>query len=231
MRQGLTEIDNGIKLATMLLCQYVGFRYNDSVTIDTTGLANYSTTRGKVSISEYKADATSRPEYSLLESAVQGERLRQKMIVGEALPQIGIGAAYGITDITGAYRQNGILFATINIPLTAWWETSHNIRKQNLAVRMAENRRRDNKELMELQQRQAYNALNEAFNQIGLKRQASEDAAENLVEVKNYYDAGLTSVSDFLEAQTLLYEAQSQYCDQLIDYKLKELRYRQMIGE
>ena len=147
------------------------------------------------------------------------------------MPQVAIGATYGIQSLTGTYRQNGILFATVNIPLTAWWEAAHNIRKQNLAVRMAENSKRDNGELMWLQQRQAYNALCEAYEQIGLKRQAANDAVENLVDVKNFYDAGLSSVSDYLEAQTLLYQTRNQYYDQLIDYKLKELRYRQLTEE
>ena len=228
MRQTRTQLLNGIELATMALCQYIGYPYSDSVNV-AVDMESAATKDLKPETQNLKLETnTSRPEYSLLESAVQAERLRRKMIVGEAMPQVAIGATYGIQDLTGAYRHNGILFATVSIPLTAWWETAHNIRKQNLAIRMAENTRKDNAELMALQQRQAYNALREAYEQIDLKRQAATDAADNLVDVKNFYDAGLSSVSDYLEAQTLLYQAQNQYSDQLIDYKLKELRYRQL---
>ncbi len=228
MRQTRTQLLNGIELATMALCQYIGQPYSDSLSIEIPSVGTEICPKAEI----LKLDTTiSRPEYSLLTNAVEAERLRRKMIVGEALPQIAVGATYGIQSFTGTYRQNGILFATVSIPLTAWWETAHNIRKQNLAIRMAENTKRDNSELMQLQQRQAYNAVREAYEQIGLKRQAAADAADNLTDVKNFYDAGLTSVSDYLEAQTLLYQARNQYADQLIDYKLKELRYRQLIGD
>ena len=236
MRQIRTQLLNGIELATMALCQYIGQPYSDSISVeipfqfDNNDITLSRNNDNPISTFNFQL-STSRPEYALLESAVAAERLRRKMIVGEALPQIAVGATYGIQDLTGVYRQNGILFATIRIPLTAWWETSHNIRKQSIAIRMAENTQRDNTELMALQQRQAYNALREAYEQIDLKRHATADAAENLVDVKNFYDAGLTSVSDYLEAQTLLYQCRNQYSDQLIDYKLKELRYRQLTGE
>ena len=227
MRQTRTQLVNGIQLATMALCQYIGYPYSDSVTVE---IPTEPSGKPETPTINNINSVGSRPESALLDNAVKAERLRRKMIVGETLPQVSVGATYGINDITGVYKGNGILFATVSIPLTAWWETGHNIRKQNIAIRMAENNQRNNNELMALQQRQVYNSLREAYEQIELKRQAAADAADNLVDVKNYYDAGLSSVSDYLEAQTLLYQAQNQYSDQLIDYKLKELRYRQLTG-
>lgn len=229
MQSVRTQIANGIELATMALCQYIGQPYSETLEV---ALPQEGELRSPTA-PQARADSSvvNRPEYSLLEKAVEAERLRRKMIAGEAMPQIAVGSTYGLTDITGSYRANGILFATVSIPLTAWWETAHNMKKQQTAVRMAENNRRNNAELMMLQQRQAYNSLGEAYSQIAIKRQAADDAADNLEEVKIYYEAGLTSVSDYLEAQTLFYQAHDQLTDQLIDYKIKELRYRQLSGQ
>lgn len=229
MQSVRTQIANGIELATMALCQYIGQPYSETLEV---ALPQEGELRSPAA-PQARADSSvvNRPEYSLLEKAVEAERLRRKMIAGEAMPQIAVGSTYGLTDITGSYRANGILFATVSIPLTAWWETAHNMKKQQTAVRMAENNRRNNAELMMLQQRQAYNSLGEAYSQIAIKRQAADDAADNLEEVKIYYEAGLTSVSDYLEAQTLFYQAHDQLTDQLIDYKIKELRYRQLSGQ
>lgn len=229
MQSTRTQIANGIELATMALCQYIGQPYSETLQVEIPQqdeMDNPAAPR-----LEADSSVARRPEYTLLEKSVEAERLRRKMIAGEALPQIAVGSTYGLTDITGAYRANGILFATVSIPLTAWWETAHNLKKQQLAVHMAENSQRNNTELMSLQQRQAYNSLREAYSQIAIKRQAAADAAENLEEVKIYYEAGLTSVSDYLEAQTLFYQAHDQLTDQLIDYKIKELRYRQISGQ
>ena len=81
---------------------------------------------------------------------------------------------------------------------------------------------------MELQNRQAWNEMNEAYSQITLRQQAVSDAEENLLEVKCYYQAGLQGVSDLLEAQTLLTQAQNDYTDQLITFQQKTLKYRQL---
>ena len=229
MQSVKTQILNGIELATMALCQYIGQPYSETLRVEIPQegeLQSPAAPQARVN-----SCVVNRPEYSLLEKAVKAERLRRKMIAGEAMPQIAVGSTYGLTDITGSYRANGILFATVSIPLTAWWETAHNMKKQQMAVRMAENNRRNNTEFMTLQQRQAYNSLREAYSQIDIKRQAADDAADNLEEVKIYYEAGLTSVSDYLEAQTLFYQAHDQLTDQLIDYKIKELRYRQLSGQ
>lgn len=223
MLSSRTQLNNGIRLATMALCQYIGLPYTDSVRV-----ASALSAEPSQAPQQGRDSVTRRTEYLLLEKAVEAERLRKKMLIGETLPQVAVGATYGANNLMGSAKHNGILFATVNIPITAWWEASHNIRKQRIASQIAENNRKNLSEQMALQQQLAYNNLSEAYTQIALKRQAVTDAEDNLSEVKNHYDAGLASVSEFLEAQTLLCQAQNQLADQLIDYKLKELRYRQL---
>lgn len=219
-----SQLLNGIVLSKMALCQYIGAHYSDSLSLVADIPLNTPPPAAAIPDSSF----ANRTEYSLLQKAVNAEQLRQRIIIGETLPQIALGSTYGISDITGTLRQNAILFATINIPLTAWWETAHNIRKQNIAIQIAQNNQRDNAQLLSLQQQQAFHALHESYNQIAIKQQTLSNATDNLIDVKNYYDAGLSSLSDYLEAQSLLIQAQNQLSDQYIDYKLKELRYRQL---
>ena len=75
---------------------------------------------------------------------------------------------------------------------------------------------------------QASNNVDEAYNQYKLMELALQDAEANLHDVKADYDAGLVPVSDLLEAQTLLLQAQNQRTDALIDLKIKAEHYKKL---
>lgn len=219
------QLRNGIELATMALCQYVGIGYDDSTEylFDTIAIGTLPTD------GRWPLTADNRTESQLLELGVEAARLQKAMTLGEALPQVAVGASYGINNLMdNGFKGNGLVFATLTVPLTAWWETSHKVRKAELERQQAEERRDDLRQQMELQQRQAWNEMNEAYTQIALRQQGMEDAQENLEEVKHYYQAGLQGVSDLLEAQTLMTQTRNDWVDQLITFQLKAFRYHQL---
>ena len=219
------QLRNGIELATMALCQYVGIGYDDSAEyiFDTIAIGTLPTD------GRWPLTADNRTESQLLELGVEAARLQKSITLGEALPQVAVGASYGINNLMdNGFKGNGLVFATLTVPLTAWWETSHKVRKAELERQQAEERRDDLRQQMELQQRQAWNEMNEAYTQIALRQQGMEDAEENLEEVRQYYQAGLQGVSDLLEAQTLMTQAKNDWVDQLITFQLKAFRYHQL---
>lgn len=218
------QLENGIGLATMALCQYVGIGYDDSTEylFDTIG-CGVPPSDGK------PLTAEGRTESLLLDLGVEAARLQKAMTLGEALPQVTVGATYGMNNLMdNGFEGNGLVFATVTVPLTAWWETAHKVRKAELERQQAEEKRDDLRQQMELQHRQAWNEMNEAYTQIGLRQQAVDDATENLAEVRQYYQAGLQGVADLLEAQTLLTQARNDWVDQLITFQLKAFRYHQL---
>lgn len=226
MRSSQLQLTNGIALATAALCQYIGMPEECRYRFDTIDYCRILPPQGyKDPDSAY----ASRSEGKLLEAGVEAARLQKAMVLGEALPQVAVGATYGANNLMGdAFSRNGMVFATVSVPLTAWWETAHKVRKEELACQQAVNRRDDLRQLMQLQTRQAWNELCEAYDQIEVKRQACADAQENLTEVKHYYDAGMSSMGDYLEAQTLLQQARNELTDQIIAYQLKNIRYLQL---
>ena len=170
--------------------------------------------------------ACDRSESRLLEIGTEAARLQKRMAAGEALPQVAVGATYGYNNIARpAMQANGLIFATVNIPVTAWWETAHNIRKEEFMRQKAENTRRDLQEKLALQTFQSWSAMNESYSLIAVRRHAMEQAGDNFTEVKNYFEAGMNSMKDYLEAQTLLQQARNELVDQVIDYLLQRKQY------
>lgn len=217
------QLEHGIEMATWALCQYVGLPYDKKAHYLFDELA-------EAPIVELSS-GYERPEMQLLNTAVEAGRLKHAMALGEALPQVMVGATYGTNNLIGdAFKNNGMVFATVNVPISAWWETAHNARKERLEQQQAELKRADMAQLMQLQEAQAANAMAEAYLLIGVREQSVSDARENLIETGHYYQAGLASVSDFLEAQTLLQQAEDALVDQRISYIISRLTYAQLVG-
>lgn len=225
------QLTNGIRLATMSLCQLMGVDYSD---VENVELGNHledllpQLTPRLWSSDEYARIVSERKESQLLDKAVQAEELKRSMVIGEALPEVAVGATYGVNNLLGKMADNAVVFATVNVPLTGWWEISHNARKQDILRQQAELNRDDLRQKMELQVRQAVDAENEALQLLTIRRQAVSDAEENLTESRNYYDAGMIGVSDYLEAQTLLRQAQNEYVDQMVTARMASVRRRQL---
>lgn len=224
------QLGNGIVLATRALCQLVGMEYGSGMVLDNRLEQLVQNSSPRLTVADCASAVDARKESRLLEMAVQAEQLKHHMVVGEALPQVAVGATYGVNNLLGRPSDNAILFATVNVPLSAWWETSCNARKQNLLRREAEINRDDLRQKMELQTQQAIFAQAEALELAKIRRQAVADAEENLAESRNYYDAGMIGVSEYLETQTLLRQAQNEYVDQLVSARMAMVRCRQLTG-
>lgn len=221
------QLESGIILSTKALLQCIGRNFNDteahSFLFD-----DLSSVNQQVVLSTQNT-IQNRPEYSLLEAANTAEQLKKRMLIGETLPQLALGATYGGSNLaSNNLKWNGMVFATLQVPISAWWEASHNIKKHNLASQKQMLAQQEAIELMTLQQEQSANELTAASQQLTLSQQALSDAIENEAEVHHYYDAGMLGISDLLESQMLVQKAHSDVVDAQVDFQLKLARYRQL---
>lgn len=222
------KVENGIQLAKMALCHQIGIPFDKNIALT-------DTLTEIVSPYNYQQDLTSsvnnRTESKLLQLSVNAEELKKKMIIGKALPQIGIGTTYSLNNILGDFNNNWMGFATVSIPVTSWWETAHNIKKQEINKQIAENTRAEYNSLMLLQMQQVWNELEEAFLQTTLAQESIAEAEENLKLINQFYHAGTATISDVLEAQALLQNSYDQHIDYYIQYKIKLRQYLQMTNQ
>ena len=201
------QLSNGITLAGQALAQLIG---TDSVSIDTTSV--HIDTIGMV------ATAREREELRLLELQLTAAKLTKLIDLGKALPQVAAGAAYTYSNLVGQNRHNGLVFFTVQIPLTQWWETSHKLKEHDINIRQAELRQQYLSEQLELQDRQNLFTLAEAADRLQRCQSGIALAQENYRVTKVNYDAGLQTMSELLESQTMLLEARNQQVDIFISY-------------
>jgi len=223
-----SKLTNGIELATMAFCQYTGIEYGkeiqfeDKTKIDETPDGYY--------INHLDA-LTNREEYAMLQKSTEAEKYQTKMQRGEYLPQaaVGVGAAYlDIMDDTG--EGYGMVFGTISIPISGWWESSHKMKERHIREEQNLNMVNNTNEQLLLQMQQGLNMLNEAYTQVQLAQKSIDQAEENLRVNQNNYKAGMVNVSDMLEAQAQLQQSHDSYTEALTQYRVAKVNYLQVTG-
>ena len=178
------------------------------------------------------------PTYRMLQKSVEASKLQRNMELGKRLPTIGIGAGYMYYDLPDQHsisvienrRSMGMVFASIAIPLSDWWGGTHAIRQKNVQLKIAEESKRSNSELLLVQMQQLWNELVEAYDQAKISKESVAKATENARISTNCYHAGTVAVSDLLNAQSLLQQSRDQYTDDLTTYFIKRTRYLQATG-
>ena len=124
-----------------------------------------------------------------------------------------------------------MVFATVIIPITDWWGGSYAIKRKKLELQQAENTKLENTDLLRLQMQQINNELNEAYYQVLLAKKSILSAEENLKISQDNFNAGITTLSNLLEAQNLLQQTRDQYTETTTVYFVKLAEYRQMDSE
>lgn len=221
------QLDNGIRLATMALCQTIGIEYDSSlVLVDTID----SPLPPQSIIAKAEEAVNSREEYNLLHLSMKAEEIKTRMKMGEYLPEVAIGVGGYYDDLLGDKITNGLVFATVKIPVSGWWEASHSLKERAIREDIARNTSRDKTELMKLQIQKAWSDLEEAYKQIDVANESIKQAEENLKLNSDNYYAGMVNISDMIEAQSLLHQAMNQLTDALVSYRMKWVYYLHVTG-
>ena len=221
------KVDNNLRLSKMLLSQYIGLP-EDDFTVQAT------LQEPLPSPETYRIDLMSAlpttVAYKLLDKNVEASRLQYKLKVGQNLPSVGIGAGYMYHNILDTDHSFGMIFATVSVPLTDWWGGSHAIRKQKLQLKAAEYTRQDTNEKLLLQMQKLWNELEEAYKQAKISEESVKTAEENVRLSTDCYQVGTETLSDLLNAQSLLQQSRDQYTDDYTNYLIKRTEYLQATG-
>ena len=218
------KLQNGLSLVRLLLSQYCGLR-------DTSFVITYQTDLTQQIPSLQGREALSNlPEYQLLGKQVEATALQQKMAIGQNLPSVAVGAGYNYHNLLDNDHTFGMLFATVSIPISDWWGGSHAIKRKKIEYQKAQEQLTDNAQLLQIRMQNAWNNVEESYQQLLLAQRSIEQAEENLRLNRNYYNAGTSKMSDLLEAQMLYQQACDKRTDAFADYQNKLLEYRQSVG-
>ena len=153
------------------------------------------------------------------------------MEIGKNLPTVGVGAGYNYHNLLDNNHSFAMVFATVSVPISYWWSGSHAIRRRKIEHQKAEEQLADNSELLKIRMQNAWNNVEESYQQLQIAQRSIEQAEENLRLNRDYYRAGTSKMSDLLEAQLLYQQSLDRRTDAYTDYQNKLLEYRQASGQ
>ena len=219
------KLQNGISIVRLLLSQYCGLR-------DTSFAISFQTSiPEKFNVSCLMFNVNGLPEYQLLGKQVEAAKLQKQMAVGQNLPTLAVGAGYNYHNVLENNHSFGMVFATVSVPISDWWGGSHAIKRKKIEHQKAVEQLEDNAQLLKIRMQNAWNGVEESYQQLQLAKRSIEQADENLRLNRNYYRAGTSKMSDLLEAQLLYQQALDKHTDAFADYQNKLLEYKQASGQ
>ena len=169
-------------------------------------------------------------EYQLLDKQIEANRLQYKMALGKNLPTVAVGGGYLYNNIMDKSQTNLVGMFTVSVPLSGWWGGSHDMKRQRLQVENAVTDKQRQSELLVIRIHKAWNDLSDAYRQLAIARESIAQSEENLRLNTDYYEAGTSSVSDVLDAQTLYQQSRDQYVESITNYEVKKREYLQATG-
>jgi outer membrane protein TolC len=220
------KLQNGISILRLLLSQYCGLR-------DTSFVISYrsDTPLALLSRQDHDQALMGTAEYQLLGKQVEAANLQKKLAVGQNLPTVAVGAGYNYHNLLDNNHSFGMVFATVSVPISDWWGGSHAIKRKKIEHQKSVEQLEDNAQLLKIRMQNAWNGVEESYQQLQLAQRSIEQAEENLRLNRDYYKAGTSKMSDLLEAQLLYQQSLDRRTDAFADYQNKLLEYRQATGQ
>lgn len=209
-RTEMVDLDNGIKLVKMLLSQYMGKGTGWDFDVDAEVPGNVPGFPSAM----YMPGADALPmtvDYKLLQKNVEAKRIEKNIEIGKNMPQVALGAGWFYHDLLKQNHNFGALMVAVNIPLSGWWGGSHAIKRKSLALENAKNELLDLGEKLEIGMQDKWNNLTAAHRKMEITMEGIGESNENLRLNKLYYEAGMSTITDLLDAEASHKESIDEY--------------------
>lgn len=229
-----TQVDDGLTLAKMLLCQTCGLPAESEITLREEN-ADDIVTSGDTESGDTLA-FYDRPETRLLQSAVDMSRQATKLARATYLPQVLFAGGYMMTNPNGydGYTRKfaGVWNAgvVVRIPVWNWMEGAYKVRATKAATTIAQLELAEAEEKIDLQVSQCNFKLAEAKKKYAMACKNVEKADENLRCANVGFKEGVLQTTDVMEAQTAWMQAQSQKIDAEVEIKIAQVNQKKALG-
>lgn len=221
------RLDNAIRLTRRALAKHIGMPDED-IDIDTT-LVTDIVKPEELWVNSQNAIEL-RSETHLLDLNVQKSQLETKLARASQRPMLLLGGNIGGSWMLSKGQFRGVGIAVLSMPVSAFWSDRHRIKYKKIEEQKALDFRKDTRELLDLQVRDAYDNLDNAYRQILIAEKSIRHANENLRTKREMYINGVTNMTVLLDAQRQQQQAYDQHTDALCDYQQAKSTYLILTG-
>jgi len=230
------QVENGLQLSKMLLCQICGLPINESIILADEQKENLPTYLININ-KDVNSALVNRPELQSLDLATKIYEKKETIVRSEMLPSVALVGNYTLmnpnsfngfeTQFSGMWNV-GVM---VNIPLFHFGEHTYKVRSAKTETRIKKLELEDAKEKIELQVNQTKFKVTEAEKKLVATSKNKESADENLRYANLGFKEGVIPASNLMEAQTAWFKAHSEYMDAQIGLRLSQVQLAKAMGE
>lgn len=188
-------------------------------------------------------NTANRTEYLLLKKQEQLLEYQKKTVIAGYYPTLSLSAGYnyigqGPKMPLGAKPADGVYWSdfssiglNLRVPIFSGFDTRSKIRKADVELRSIKEDLKDTKLGLDLAFSNAKTQIDNSLITIENQKENAKLAQEVLENTRNNYVQGLATLTDLLDAENALTEAQNNYTAAILDYKLAEIQLIKSQGE
>lgn len=224
----LIQVDNGLSLSRMLLCQICGLEINTPIV-----LVDEDSPAAKSDPTPIRAEVNDalalRPELNMLSLSADIYKEKVRLVRSEFLPTVALtagGLASNPSMFNGFERKMRGMWnigVTVSVPLVTFGERCYKIKAAQAEAQAARTEIEENREKVILQVNQNRQKVQEAAERLQTAHRSCDEADENLRYATLGLQEGVMPVSNVLEAQTAWLKSHSEYVSSKIDLRLANL--------
>ena len=232
----VTQVEDGVALAKMLLCQLCGLPVDTDIVLADEGKDVLPMTDDVVDDGNEAAYAN-RNELKMLENAVQMSEQATKLVRAAFLPQVALTGGYMLSNpnlYNGFERKFAGVWnvgVLLRVPVWNWFEGQYKVRASRAATTIAAMELDDAREKIGLQLEQCRFKMKEAQKRLAMATKNLSSADENLRCANVGFREGVIEATDVMAAQTAWQQAQTQKIDAEVEVKLAQVALKQAMGK
>ena len=178
-----------------------------------------------------------RPEIRIIDVNLDQVDQQKRLARSGYYPQVALGYdyikegdTYAVDGSGGRNANSWQVTATATWTFWEWGKTRYSVREQDSAAKQLLATRKELEDQIRLQVQEAIFALEEAELNIPTTKKAVEQGEENLRVNEERYRAQVQTITEVLDAQTLLSQARVNYYQALYDHNLASFRLQRAMG-
>ncbi|MDR2039926.1 MAG: TolC family protein [Bacteroidales bacterium] len=230
----LTKANNGLRLSKMALCRLIGLPLDSDIVLAEEIEAENSETN---EVPETTDVWKNRSELKSLDFLSKIADSKVSIARSEYMPTIGLTAGYLLSNpnpyngFKHDFAGNFTVGIAMKVPIFHWGEKRQTVNVAKSERRIAEIKRQEAAEMIELQYTQAHLRIEEANKRMESAQKHMEQAKENMRFANMGFEEGVVPVTGVMEAQAAWYSAYSEAIDAHIDVKLSKVYLDKVSGQ
>ena len=219
---------NACRLLRRALAKYIGMADQD-IDIDA-NISDDAIVDPQVYLMPHLTALENRTETQLLDIWVEKSELEKKIARASMQPVLLLGGTATYSKWLSEWNSNAIAFATVQIPISAFWSERRMYKWKKIEVEKAKDFRQDKRELISLQIQDAWDNLESTYRQTQIAKKSVERSEENLRINREHYLNGMTNMTELLDAQRQWQQALTSRNAANSEYLQAKTRYLILTG-